>query len=208
MRITLVRHGETTGQSSIRYYGASDVPLSDTGRRQMLRVRDAIRDRTFDAVFTSRLRRSIEAAEIITAGRNSLTPVAAFDEIDFGRWEGWTREEIAERDPDNFRLWQEKTEWFRYPEGDSRADFHARVAGGLGELLKSAGGESVLMVLHRGVISVILAELLALSPADRERIDIALASIHVVVQNGNGWQAHVLDKIDHLTVPCAEGSPQ
>ena len=34
-RIVLVRHGETTGESSIRYYGATDVPLSDLGRQQV-----------------------------------------------------------------------------------------------------------------------------------------------------------------------------
>lgn len=200
MRLTLVRHGETTGQSSIRYYGASDVPLSDVGRRQMLRVREALRHQTFDTVFTSRLRRSIEAAEIVTGDRALLTPVSGFDEINFGRWEGWTREEIAARDPANFRLWQEKLDSFRYPGGDSRADFHARVAGALSDLLQRNLGDSVLMVLHRGVISVILAELLALSPEDRGGIDIALGSIHVVLRNGRGvWERCLLDGIDHLS---------
>ena len=34
----LVRHGETTGQSSVRLYGATDVPLSDLGREQVRAV--------------------------------------------------------------------------------------------------------------------------------------------------------------------------
>ena len=34
-RLWLVRHGETEGQSSIRYHGANDVPLSDVGRQQI-----------------------------------------------------------------------------------------------------------------------------------------------------------------------------
>lgn len=198
MRITLVRHGETIGQSSIRYYGVSDIPLSDTGRQQMRRVRDAFRDQAFDTVFTSRLCRSIEAAEIITAGRSLLTPVPAFDEVDFGRWEGWTQEEIAARDPENFRRWQEGSESFRYPEGESRSDFRARVLSGLAKALQDDRGASVLMVLHRGVISTILSELLALSPGDRARIDIALASIHVVLRSGDAWLPQILDKVDHL----------
>jgi broad specificity phosphatase PhoE len=198
MRVTLVRHGETTGQSSVRYYGASDVPLSDAGRRQMQRVREAVCDQPFDRVFTSRLCRSIEAAEIITAGSNTLSSVAAFDEINFGRWEGWTREEIASQDPEGFRLWQDSRDSFRYPGGDSRADFHARVAGGLEETLRAHLDDSVLMVLHRGVISVILTELLVLSHEDRQRIEIDLGSIHVVLRNGKGWLPHILDKVDHL----------
>jgi broad specificity phosphatase PhoE len=198
MRITLVRHGETIGQSSIRYYGVSDIPLSDTGRQQMRRVRDAFRDQAFDTVFTSRLCRSIEAAEIITAGRSLLTPVPAFDEVDFGRWEGWTRQEIAARDPENFRRCQEGSDSFRYPEGESRSDFRARVSSGLAEALQDNRGASVLMVLHRGVISTILSELLAPSPGDRARIDIALASIHVVLRSGDAWLPQILDRVDHL----------
>ena len=34
-RIVALRHGETTGQSSIRFHGSSDLPLSDEGRAQM-----------------------------------------------------------------------------------------------------------------------------------------------------------------------------
>ena len=34
-RIVLVRHGETVGNSSLRFHGSSDVALSDEGREQM-----------------------------------------------------------------------------------------------------------------------------------------------------------------------------
>ena len=38
-RLCIVRHGETAGQSSIRYYGSTDVPLSRLGEEQMRRAR-------------------------------------------------------------------------------------------------------------------------------------------------------------------------
>ena len=34
-RLILVRHGETEGESSIRYHGRTDVALSELGRAQM-----------------------------------------------------------------------------------------------------------------------------------------------------------------------------
>src|SRR5208282_5591650 len=34
-RLILVRHGETEGESSIRYHGRTDVALSELGRTQM-----------------------------------------------------------------------------------------------------------------------------------------------------------------------------
>ena len=46
-QLVLVRHGETEGESSIRYHGRNDVALSALGRAQMLggskRDRTAVR---------------------------------------------------------------------------------------------------------------------------------------------------------------------
>jgi broad specificity phosphatase PhoE len=204
MRITLVRHGETAGQSSIRYYGVTDVPLSDAGRAQMLRVREALATEPFEAVVASRLRRSFEAASLIGAPL-APTAIAGFDEVNFGRWEGWTREEIAARDPENFRLWSERRSAFAYPEGESRDAFRGRVAAALAKLLASSSAERLLMVLHKGVIGVILAELLGLDEEKRGRLSIELASIHVVARASDGaWRAEALDRVEHLSAALRE----
>jgi broad specificity phosphatase PhoE len=203
MRITLVRHGETVGQSSIRYYGATDLPLSDAGREQMRSVARALRDERFDAVYSSCLCRSAEAASLVAGGRSAVRRVAGFDEVNFGRWEGWTREEIAARDGENYRLWQQQRPDFRYPGGDSRPEFEARVWSAARDLLAGAAHASLLMVLHRGVIAVLLTHLLGLAREDRARLRIDLGSIHVVSGGGAGWQAEALDRTDHLR----EGSP-
>ncbi len=196
MRITLVRHGETTGQSSIRYYGATDVPLNAVGEVQMRRVGAALAHERFDAVLSSRLRRSRDGAALVAR----LDPVAyaGFDEVHFGRWEGWTREEIAARDPENYGRWQRQPEAFTYPGGECRQSFHRRVAAGLSQVLADPPGPNLLMVMHRGVIAVILTELLGLAPAERRRLAIDLGSIHIVAQRADGWQSEVLNRIDHL----------
>jgi broad specificity phosphatase PhoE len=201
MRMTLVRHGETTGESSIRYYGSTDVPLSSLGEAQMRRVGQALTHERFDAVLSSRLRRARRGAELVA--RCESRPVAAFDEVHFGNWEGWTREEIAARDPDNFRVWQADPEAFVYPGGDCRQAFRRRVAAGLSELLAAPPGENLLLVVHRGVIAIILAELLGLSPAARRQLEIDLASIHVVARRGAAWHAEALNRTEHLESPVA-----
>ncbi len=199
MRITLVRHGETTGQSSIRYYGATDVPLSEVGEEEMRRVGAALAGERFDAVFTSRLRRSRQAAVIVAREGPPAVPIAAFDEVDFGDWEGWTREEIAARDPANYSIWQNcPLASFTYPGGESRQAFTRRVASGLSDLLEQYLGRNVLMVLHRGVIAVILTELLELSPEERRELKIDLASIHIVRRESGYWRSECLNRTDHL----------
>jgi broad specificity phosphatase PhoE len=107
-RLTLVRHGETHGESSIRYYGRTDVPLSQVGRAQMQRVRAAFICQRFVATYSSTLSRSAEAARIVTGGAQPVTPMAGFNEIDFGEWEGFTAEQIRERQPALYAQWQER----------------------------------------------------------------------------------------------------
>lgn len=153
-RLILIRHGETEGQSSIRHFGATDVPLSDIGREQVRRAREQIAAETFDVVWASSLSRAAESARILAPDR-AIHLESDFREIDFGRWEGLTREEIAERDPELFEVWQRDLGRFDYPEGERRADFRARIARGL-ERLRAVDAAAALVVAHKGVVRTML----------------------------------------------------
>ena len=153
-RLILARHGETEGLSSIRYYGATDIPLSDLGREQVLRARDWIVGHAFEVVWASSLSRAAESARIL-APCHAIRLEADFREVDFGRWEGLTREEIAVHDPELFAVWQQDLARFDYPDGERRADFRARIARGL-DRLRSSGASSALVVAHKGVVRTLL----------------------------------------------------
>lgn len=199
-RLTLVRHGETVGDSSIRYHGVNDVALSQVGRAQMECVARALAEERFEAVYTSTLRRTRESARII-APRLAPRPLAGFNEINFGRWEGLTREEIEARDPELFDLWRVSNGEFHYPDGDRVSDFRARVAATWREILPQAPAR-VLVVAHRGVISTILMETLGISLPDLRHWRLGLGSIHVLVEGGAGWTAELADHHDHLESPA------
>ena len=196
MRLVLVRHGETAGQSSIRYHGRTDVPLSALGRQQMERVRAALNGETFAAVYASELSRAVEAAAIISGPR--VVRIAGFNEIDFGRWEGLTAQEIERRDPQDYARWMANRGDFTYPGGESTAGLRERVVPALRDVLATAPSGNLLFVVHKGVIRSILAELLSLDDAQRRGITVALASIHVINGGNARWRAEVLDRTDHL----------
>ena len=197
-RLTLVRHGETEGQSSIRYHGRTDVPLSALGRAQMARARCALADQRFDAVYTSTLSRSIEAAAIIAGEETSIERVTGFDEIDFGDWEGLTAEEIRARDPARYATWVGIRTDFQYPGGESVSAFRARVARALHDVLAQAPPGHLLFAVHKGIIYSVLMELLQLDESQRRTLTVPLASIHVVARTNGHWHAEVLDRTDHL----------
>lgn len=192
--IVLVRHGETALGSSTRFYGATDVPLSPLGTRQMERSRDALARHSFSRVLASPLARSLESARIVAGARASIEIVEAFREIDFGEWEGLTEPEIAARSPDRYRAWKESGLEFHFPAGERRAAFDERVRRA-GEALFSAGCAPTLAVLHKGVIRTLLRALLGALPEVAAR-PIALGSIHRLEHDG-AWRAFE-PEIGHL----------
>jgi broad specificity phosphatase PhoE len=204
-RLLLVRHGETVGNSSIRYYGRTDVPLAELGRRQMREVRDALvrrfGDRAFDPVFASPLSRAREGAEIIT-GREPVK-IEEFLEVDFGDFEGLTAEEIRARYTAEFARWDRNRldPAYAYPHGESRAGFVERVHRGVARMIQliddvhQERGGNAIVVAHRGVIRAIIQRLAKLAPV------IELASVHILVSENDvaDWRAELIDETAHLT---------
>jgi broad specificity phosphatase PhoE len=214
VRLVLVRHGETVGNSSIRYYGRTDVALSELGRRQMRAAREwlAARDGAsgFAPVFTSPLVRAAEGARIIAGRDAAAVAIEEYAEVDFGLFEGLTAEQIAERYPEEFYRWNANrlAPELVYPEGESRTAFIARVARGTARMLalwhdaRAGGraGSNALMVAHRGVIRAVVRKLTGVF---EPHID--LASIHILEEEPGDtdlrvarWRPVVLDLTEHL----------
>jgi len=156
-QIQLVRHGETDGQSSVRYFGSTDVDLSAEGRAHMRQLAPALSERRVDLWLASNLRRSWRSAAIVSRGAH-VRIERDLREIHFGEWEGLTREEIQARDPALFEDWQAGKEGFEYPGGEARSAFQARIAAVVERVIagpeRMAGG-----VLHKGVIREIARQL-------------------------------------------------
>ena len=200
-RFFLVRHGETEGESSIRYHGVTDVPLSELGREQMRLAARAIEARRNDVnlgkVFSSPLVRASEGARIITGKTAApIITIEEFAEVHFGLFEGLTAEEIRERYPDHFAIWNADrlAPDYTYPEGESRANFAARVERGLDRVLAiwtpGIDGDA-LLVAHRGVIRAIVRKLTNQQPL------VELGSIQTLEFDG-GWRVVALDLCEHL----------
>ncbi len=153
-RLVVVRHGETVGDSSTRYHGINDVVLSSAGRSQARLARSILGGEEFAHVISSPLARAWQSAGILAPDREPEIE-EGLREVDFGRWEGLSRREIAERDPEIFAAWQRGGGAFDYPEGERRADFRLRIGEALARVLERHG-PSALVVAHKGVIRVLV----------------------------------------------------
>jgi broad specificity phosphatase PhoE len=182
-QLLLVRHGETDGVSSIRYFGSTDIALSDEGRAQMARVASRLASRRVDLWLASNLCRSWAAAGIVSRGA-SVRIDPDLREIHFGQWEGLTREQIQARDPVLFQDWQAGAEGFEFPGGEARAAFRARVARAL-ERVQASGAANAVGVLHKGVIRE-LARQLTGSPLPKDEPPIG-GLVVLTREAGGSW---------------------
>ncbi|RYD78766.1 MAG: histidine phosphatase family protein, partial [Sphingobacteriales bacterium] len=112
LKVYLLRHGETAyNADGNRYCGRTDIELTTKGLRQAKFVFDQLSDIKIDAVYSSPLLRAKRTAEIASGERDVFIDERLI-EVDFGDWEGKTKEEfIAE----NASLW---TDWMDAPESN------------------------------------------------------------------------------------------
>ncbi|MFH0938107.1 MAG: alpha-ribazole phosphatase [Planctomycetota bacterium] len=186
MQLLLVRHGCCGSEHSQRFIGASDPDLSEIGRQQVAALTAQWNAQKSQRCFCSPLKRCRQtAAPLADALRLKIEIEADLREIDFGRWEGLTFEEIAVADPEIVKQWADFTPGFRFPGGESLKDFLARVDRVITRL--TAADDAVLVVTHGGVIRTTICHLLGLSPRQYVLFDVKPTSLVTInVCHGKG----------------------
>lgn len=193
-RLWLVRHGETEGQSSVRFHGSNDVALSDVGRAQVRALAPWLANVPFVRVVHSPLRRAAESARILAAecglSAQCLCADERWREISFGACEGMTAEEIAAAHPDFWRAHVAGAAE-AFPGGEARSTFAARIAAAVDDLVREPWTGDLLVVGHRGTVRQTLRTLLRVPAAVRDPFGVELGSLSIVRQ-ASGWQLDLI----------------
>ncbi|HEY2789056.1 MAG TPA: histidine phosphatase family protein [Gaiellales bacterium] len=149
-RIHLVRHGQTIMNAQVRFRGRLEVPLNEVGRAEAREAARSLVGSGLVAVYTSPLGRAREVAEAI-AVKNGVGAVRAhpgFLNLDYGTWEGLTKEESAQVDPDAWDAYVGDPERAVCPEGEAVAEAADRVVAALRAIAQEHPGQSVAAVSH------------------------------------------------------------
>jgi broad specificity phosphatase PhoE len=161
--ITLLRHGESVGNSSRVLQGQSDYPLTPIGVEQAQRLAYfwKLRGAKFDLCISSPLTRARQTAEIIA---NTLEVRVEYDpawmERNFGALQGSNLDEIEQ--------WQPKVDYFHPYEaiggdGESMLDLYLRASHAIQNLLRQPAG-SYLVVSHGGILNKAVYVILGITP--------------------------------------------
>jgi broad specificity phosphatase PhoE len=167
-RIHLVRHGQTIMNTQVRFRGRLDVPLNEVGRAEARDAARALVGSGLVAVYTSPLGRAREVAEAI-AVKNGVGAVRKQPDLlnlDYGVWEGMTKEEAADVDPEAWELYLSDPETAVCPEGESLSVAADRVVAGLRAIASAHPGQSVAAVSHGVMLR--LAVLRVIGPSEND----------------------------------------
>ncbi len=178
VRLFLVRHGAVDANLEYRFLGRRDDPLNAGGVAQAERLAAVFAQLPVEAVHTSPLARARRTAEAIAVACGADVVVdEALVELDFGDWEGLTRDDVA--DPAELARWDADPAR-PAPGGESLLAVQERITRFADRILSSAPGTSLAAVTHMGPIKALVCAALDLPLTASRRLFLDPATISVV----------------------------
>ncbi len=204
----LIRHADAIPEADEIIPGGiyDDLPLSRGGREQALALAERLKSLSFNAAYSSPLRRCQEtAAPLLEYLRLPLKIVPGIKEIRLGNpfplpTDGSNLEELTRalqaRQVEIVRLAGGTGRWDAIPDSEPSREFRRRVVEAIDGIARQHQGERVLIFCHGGVINAYLAEVLGLEkdfffPA-------ANTSISVVRASSQQRVIYVINDLAHL----------
>ena len=177
MKIYLIRHGQTEGNTLKRYIGVTDEPLLPEEKNR-LKLKNYPH---VELIFTSPLLRCRQTAEAIYPKRNAII-VPNLSECDFGVFENKNWKEL--NGSVQYQEWIESNGTMAFPGGEDPKDFKERSCRAFEEIIYECyrrGAHSAAIVTHGGTIMSIMGRYVQ---PQRE-------FYHWHVDNGNGYEVEI-----------------
>ncbi len=171
LELWLIRHGETEWSASGRHTGKTDIPLTESGRRQAAALAERLAGRSFRLVLSSPLSRAFETCRL--AGFGGVAELTEdLREWDYGIYEGRTTPEIR-RDIPKWTIWADDP-----PGGETIEQVAARAFRVINRA--TAGKGRVVLFSHAHLLRILAVCWLGLPPAAGRFLVLGAASISIL----------------------------
>ena len=199
-RIIAVRHGETEWNKNRLLQGHKHSPLTGLGVKQAEAAGKGLSHFRIDSFYTSDLGRAVQTAEIISSiiGIGFSTD-KRLRERSLGLFEGFSRDDVKSRYPEDAGLYESRKNDYRIPGGESIDDLSARTVSCAEEKAASNTGKTVLFVTHGGVLECFLSKTLRIPMTKDRNYSLYNASINSFTITANfRWKLDYWGDIHHL----------
>ncbi|MDP3882394.1 MAG: histidine phosphatase family protein [Nanoarchaeota archaeon] len=141
VKITYFVHGTTTDNEKEISSGWFDVELSEKGVRQSIELREQTKDKEFDVIFCSDLKRAVNSAKLAWEGKIPIILDKRLRECNYGKFNAKPSSIVEPM--------QEESITKKFPEGESYEDVKTRISDFLNFLKNNYDGKSVAIVAHK-----------------------------------------------------------
>ncbi len=142
IHITYFVHGTTVDNEQNISSGWKDAVLSELGVKQSLELKEKTKDKKFDVVLCSDLKRAVGSANLTWKGIYPIVTDARLRECNYGIFNGVSSNIVEPMQEDECIKKP-------FPEGESYEDVKARVADFLEFLKKNYYGKHIAIVSHK-----------------------------------------------------------
>jgi broad specificity phosphatase PhoE len=194
VQILLIRPGATDFDDQGRIKGTLDLPLSDSGTDQVIRLVHDLHNVPIDYLYTCPSTAAQQTAEAIAGDhRIKVRRLDELQNLDHGLWQGKRIDEVKQSQPKVYRQLQEHPETVVPPEGEPVGHAIDRVRQALAWILKKHKSDVVALVVPEPCASFVRSVLQQAEVGDLWKAEC----------KSGGWQA-----IDVPTdaVPAALGA--
>jgi probable phosphoglycerate mutase len=184
-RFGLLRHAATEWNLAKRIQGRSDLPLCAAGRQAASVWGKRLHRGSWDRLVTSPLARARETGYLINLHLGLPVEIETrLGEQSWGAWEGrdlaWIEESLARLAPGpETRGWS-----FCPPGGESRRRVWRRSQAALVELARRYPGETILVVVHGGVLKALIYRLYCRAFLPQEKRLLKKERLHWIFGDG------------------------
>ena len=150
VRIILIRPGSCDFDDQRRIQGTLDIPLNEQGDLEVANLISELRGYDIEALYCSDCQTAWQTGEAIgEALAVKLKKLDNMHNLDHGLWQGMRVDELKQKHPRLYKLWQESPETVCPPSGETVQSAQQRVQNTLKKMIKKH---------KRGTIGIIVPE--------------------------------------------------
>lgn len=195
----IVRHGETEWNMQGRTQGHGDSKLTEKGRYQADKLGRRLLKFNINCIYSSDLGRTIETSSILSSILNKeVEYTEGLREINFGKWEGMTIQEIKDKYNDIYTIWRNEPHNALIPDAENLIQLKERVLKTINDINKKHENSNIILVSHSMVIKVLLLSLLGSDLSNLYRIRQDNTALNIVEFREYGPVVVKLNDSNHL----------
>jgi broad specificity phosphatase PhoE len=202
LELYFLRHGQTASSRENIFCGSgSDTPLTSEGEAMARSFAEFYKDTGWEAIYYSPLERTRVTAEIIAKPQAvKAHHREGLLEIDYGKWEGKTVDEVDRHYHDDHLSWTADPAWFPPTGGETAISVASRVLAVINEIRNSHEGGKLLIVSHKAAIRIALCSLIGIDVGRfRYRLACPVGSVSVVRFGAQGPLIEKIGDRSHLS---------